>query len=695
MCLLVSPVRLTAQAPAQPEQGPVIRISVSLVQVDAVVTDSKGRQVTNLKPGEFEILEDGRLQKITNFSYVSTAPDGGATGLVRLPEAVPIVPSSPLRREQVTRTIAFVVDDLGLSFESTSYVRDTLKNFVEKQMRPSDLVAILRTSAGIGALQQFTSDRNMLRAAISHILWYPTGRAGIGAFSPIENNTAGVTARGRSPRRAQGTRTSAQANDGREQEFRQDLYSVGTLGALNYIVRGLRDMPGRKSVILLSDGVPILLSNNIDTRILESLRLLSDLANRSAVVIYSIDARGLATLSLTAEDRLSDIDFESVGQLLAKRRQEYFDSQQGLEYLAGETGGFFVHDTNDLNLGIGHILEDLSGYYLIGYTPPIDAFEMVNHRRVFHKIQVKVKGAGLRVRSRTGYYGITDEDARPVFRTRNEQLWAALTSPFGSEDIHLNLASLFASDARKGLLVRSILHIDARDLSFQDLPDGNKQVVVDVTTILFGDKGQVIDGKDGTYSGLVKAAEYESVLQKGLDYSLEVPVRKHGAYQVRAAVRDVSSKRVGSANQYIEVPDLNRGRLILSSIILNPKGDGESGPAVRRFLPGDQIPYVLQIYNAKIDRVKNAPALVAEFGLFRDGQPLFITKAEAVLLDEQTDPKRVIVAGILTLGSKMQPGDYVFQATVTDKLAKAKRSTASRWTYLQIRQPEARPPGVP
>jgi VWFA-related protein len=686
---------MIAQAPTQSDKGPVIRISVNLVQVDAVVTDSKGRQVTNLKPDDFEILEDGHVQKITNFSYFSTPPTSGPAGPASMPEAIPRVPPSPLGREQVNRTIAFVVDDLGLSFESTSFVRDTLKNFVEKQMRPGDLVAILRTSAGIGALQQFTSDRNMLMAAIRHVLWYPSGRAGIGAFSPIENHTAGTVRAGRSPRRATASRSAASAIDNREQEFRQDLYSVGTLGALNYIVRGLRDMPGRKSVILLSDGVPIFLSNDLDTRILESLRLLSDLANRSAVVIYSIDARGLPTLSLTAEDELLNVDFETFEQSLADRRQEYFDSQEGLEYLAAETGGFFVHDTNGLNLGIGRILDDLSGYYLIGYAPPLTAFDVVNNRRAFHRIQVKVKVAGLKVRSRTGYYGITDSDIRPVFRTRNEQLWAAITSPFGSEDIHLNLASLFASDARKGPLVRAILHIDARDLSIQELPDGNKQVVVDVTAILFGDKGQVIDGTDGTYTALVKAGDFASLKQKGLDYTLEVPVKKPGAYQVRSAVRDVSSKRVGSANQYIEVPDVHRGRLILSSIILNPTGDGESGPAVRRFPPGVQIPFVLQIYNAKLDRTKHAPDLVARFGLFRDGQQVFDTKPEPVLLEKQNDPKRAIVAGFLTLDSKLSPGDYVFQATITDKLAKAKRSTASQWTYLQIREPEAPQPVIP
>jgi VWFA-related protein len=138
--LLVGLMPAFAQAPQQPGTGGVIRITVDLVQVDAVVTDSKGRQVTNLKPEDFEILEDRRPQKITNFSYVSAA--GPASSVAPPIESPPIktgAPTAParpvpLRPEQVRRTIALVVDDLSLSFEDTYYVRQTLKKFVDVQM---------------------------------------------------------------------------------------------------------------------------------------------------------------------------------------------------------------------------------------------------------------------------------------------------------------------------------------------------------------------------------------------------------------------------------------------------------------------------------------------------------------------------------------------------------------------------------
>ena len=82
-----------------------------------------------------------------------------------------------------------MVDDLGLSFESTYYVRRALKKFVDEQMQSGDLVAIIRTGGGMGALQQFTSDRRQLYAAIERIRWNSLGRGGTGAFAPLTGNS--------------------------------------------------------------------------------------------------------------------------------------------------------------------------------------------------------------------------------------------------------------------------------------------------------------------------------------------------------------------------------------------------------------------------------------------------------------------------------------------------------------------------
>ena len=153
----------TRQEPVVPADDDVVRITANLVQVDAVVTDKNGAQITDLTDQEFEVFEDGRPQKISNLSYVTSAAASTGSATEAAPKAknkgdeqTPM-PAVQLRPEQVHRTIALVVDDLGLSFESTAYVRQALKKFVDEQLQPGDLAAIIRTSAGTGAAQHFST----------------------------------------------------------------------------------------------------------------------------------------------------------------------------------------------------------------------------------------------------------------------------------------------------------------------------------------------------------------------------------------------------------------------------------------------------------------------------------------------------------------------------------------------------------
>ena len=150
----------------------MIRITVNLVQVDAVVTDSKGHHVTNLKPEDFEILEDGRPQTITNFSYISTAKPAGIEAHAATPPAatgMPTVPPVRLAPEQVRRSIVILVDDLHITFQDMYYVRKALTKFIDDAIQPGDLVAILHTSGGLGVRQQFTNDKRVLHATVDRL----------------------------------------------------------------------------------------------------------------------------------------------------------------------------------------------------------------------------------------------------------------------------------------------------------------------------------------------------------------------------------------------------------------------------------------------------------------------------------------------------------------------------------------------
>src|SRR5215510_13081496 len=323
----------TATPPEQERDLDVVKITTNLVQIDAVVLDKNGKRVTDLRPEEVEMLEDGKTQKISHFSYISLESKTAPTVETKSTDkTAPPAPPIKLRPEQVRRTMALVVDDLGLSFESAYYVRSALKKFIDQQMQSDDLVAIIRTGGGIGALQQFTSDKRQLYAAIEKVKWNPIGRGNISAFAPIAPNAP--------------TRADTAGNpDGSAIEdldqFRQDIFAVGTLGAINYVVKGLGELPGRKSIVLFSDGLRLFDRSDpfANNRILAALRHLTDLANRASVVIYTMDARGLQTLGLTAADDTAGMSADQVEQSLSDRRNQFFDSQDGLAYLSDQTGG--------------------------------------------------------------------------------------------------------------------------------------------------------------------------------------------------------------------------------------------------------------------------------------------------------------------------------------------------------------------
>src|SRR5207253_7310682 len=117
-------------------------------------------------------------------------------------------------------------------------------------------------------------------------------------------------------------------------------------------------------------------------------------------------------------------------------------------YLAKETGGIAIRNSNDLSGGIKRVIDDQKGYYLIGYRPDQSTFDAKTGQRTFHKLNLKVTRPGkYNVRMRNGFFGVTDEQVRAVARTPQQQIMGALVSPFGASCVHLRLTSLFANDA--------------------------------------------------------------------------------------------------------------------------------------------------------------------------------------------------------------------------------------------------------
>ncbi|MCY7345044.1 MAG: VWA domain-containing protein [Pyrinomonadaceae bacterium] len=705
--LAASSVFAQTPPPKPAEDDDVVKISTTLIQVDVTVTDKRGKIITDLKPEDFEIYENGERQDITNFSFVANVKTQPAPTPKTSSESPPPPPPTPIKSEQVRRTIALVVDDLSLSFQSASYVRNALKKFVNELMQDGDLVAIIRTGAGIGALQQFTTDKRQLLAAAERVRFNPLGTGGTGAFAPIQNSAAGQTNASDDQDEETGGGAENEAND-----FRESVFVAGTLGAINFIVRGMNQLPRRKSVMLLSDGFQLFSrqSNGAleSSRILYSLRRLVDLANRSSVVIYTMDARGLQTLGLTAEDDVGGLNTNQIQQQLTARRDRLSDTQEGLIYLARETGGLPIYNNNDLNQGIERMLDDQS-YYLIGYQPDAETFDAAQRR--FNKFVVKVNRKNARVRYRSGFFNLTDEQVKtlPAKETPARQIQAALTSPFAAGGIGLRLNTLFANDARQGSFVRSLLHVNAKDLKFVEEADGIQKAVFDILAVSFGDNGAVVDEISKTYTLRVKGEAYRKVVSDGFVYNFSFPIKKAGAYQYRVVIRDSETQKIGSANQFIEVPNLKKERLTVSGIVLEnltaeqwrrratdappatvPTGASEpettdplTDTSLRRFQRGTILRYAFEIYNAKSDAARK-PNLTTQIKVFRDGKPILEGTNVPLDLLGQTDLQRIKFAGALSLGGEISAGEYVPQIVITDNLAKKKRQIATQFVQFEI-----------
>jgi VWFA-related protein len=366
----------SAQRPSvATEDRPIFRLSVSLVQLDAVVTDSSGRHVTTLGPDDFEVFQDGHPQPVVAASYVETGENWHDTS------GLPPLPADSLVPAESRRIIAIVVDDMRMSFESVYMARRGLHRFVEDGFRDGDRVVLATTSGPIDRLDLMHSPA-VLNAAINRLRYQMWGVRPASALDPVDGNR----------------RDDWQA-------FQEFNFSTNAVTRLMDIISALKPLPGRKSVVLVSEGFTIFGAGMDNSLIRESLQHLADQANRAGVVIYGLDPRGLVNVGLTAADSGSAASLAGVS---SRRASALRDSQDGLRFVADETGGFAVVNQNDLAYGMRRIATDQEGYYLIGYEP--EAGTVVSDRQGrFRRVKIKVRGKGLHVRTRSGFYGVATE----------------------------------------------------------------------------------------------------------------------------------------------------------------------------------------------------------------------------------------------------------------------------------------------
>jgi hypothetical protein len=218
----------------------------------------------------------------------------------------------------------------------------------------------------------------------------------------------------------------------------------------------------------------------------------------------------------------------------------------------------------------------------------------------------------------------------------------------------------------------------------------------------FGDNGQVVDQLAKGYTITVKPDMYKWLLANGFVYQFLFPVKTPGAYQYRVAVRDAIGGSIGSASQFLEVPNLKKKGLTLSSIVIeNISGDQWKGlaagtvtgvgsssatdTALRRVAGNSVLRYGYEIYNAKLDPSRQ-PHLTARIRIFKDGKLFYEGKDNPVDITGQADLQRIPTSGALAIGKTLQAGDYVLQVVVTDTLAKQKQQIATQFVEFEVVQ---------
>ncbi len=396
------------------------------------------------------------------------------------------------------------------------------------------------------------------------------------------------------------------------------------------------------------------------------------------------------------------------------------EALEGLNYLSQQTGGFTVVNTNDLNIGIDEALYDQQSYYLLGFDPEDEKFDQ---RR--HSIKVKLNRPGLKVRTRSGFFGVTEserlnEPAKP--KTRGEQILSALIAPMGALDLSLRMTPFFFNSTKEGPLVRALFHIDCSKFEFKNGPDGRKRLDIDLAAFAFDEDGITADFSARHIVLDFDEKRYREALAEGLAYRADFQLKKPGAYQFRAVIRDGDSGRTGSASQFIRLPDLNKNRLALSGLVMTtPRTDadaasGKSGegaitsaainssstdpgknndkssqsrdlqatPFVRRFPRSGLVQYGAAIYNATGDKKTGLPQITVQAEVYRDGKPVYQLPARVLKFAPGVNPRRFDYIGRLQLND-FPAGDYLLHLIVTDGLAKKKFARAEQWMDFNVR----------
>jgi VWFA-related protein len=701
------PSSLPSSQAAAANQTPAIRASSDLVRIDVEVTDKAGKPVKGLTPEQFTIIEDGKAQKISIFTF----QDIEKMEAVKESDTKPIVvtidaPNNPAATEAVSeqvrdrRMLVLFFDLTSMQTDDIARAHDAALKFVQKQMTGADLVSIVVYAARLTVWADFTNDRATLEKAVARLTPDVASQLADLSYAAAQNGEYDVQ---------QYTGAAYTADETEFNAFNTDQKLLAVQGLVNVLAA----IPGRKAVIEFTGGITQTGEENRT-----ELRAATDAANRADVSIYSIDARGLFAEVPGGDATANAATGTSIftGASVFHQTDARQDSRDTLATLSSDTGGRAFFDLGDLSEALPKIQQENVGYYLLGYYLAGN----VKRDGSWRSIRVKVNAPGVHVHYRNGYYA-----PRDFQHLQKEDRQQQLVEAMGSENpvVELPIAvetSMFRlSNGQTYLPIAAKISSTALDWAEKH---GRKEAAFDFAAqVRAYPNGRSVAELQDTIQVHLDPARFLQINQSSLVYQGGV-VLSPGKYHLKFLARENESGRMGTFEQDLLVPQAPADRIMISSVLLSSqlvpvdkssevetkaKGvraklaesplemSGEKiVPSVTRYFTQGQTLYVFfqAYYPEKSDKADkfDPGTLRAALIFFRNGIQV---NATPLLTPAQVDSKSRTASFRISLPlAKLPAGRYTAQALVVG--AGTPHSAFGR-AYLAIERPPAVPTVVP
>jgi VWFA-related protein len=577
------------------QRGGTVTEGVRAVLVDVVVRDRRGQLVRDLSPSDFEILEDGVAQKIgsvTPFFDNMPAPVRPAPSADAKPSTT-ASGAAPTDRGPIVTALVFD----RLSSDAQRLAVQAAQNYLGKKEEAPNYIGIFGVDLNLTMYAPFTVNSSVLRQALTRI-----GNRTPNAFNSAERQqrkaavdreaaaaaqTAANAAAAGGPgaSNAMGTAPAAAQLAQMESQMIRDFDAMerdqqgyATTNGLFAIIGSLAKLPGRKSMVLFSEGLAI-------PPAVQRLFLgVIDAANRANVSIYTMDAAGLRAESEQAKIRdkvnaAGDVGLTtgysaaSGGSPLTKGLETNEDVLRqdpgtGLGQLAIDTGGLAFNNTNNLRQGFDRVEEDLHNYYLLGYTPANDSYD-----GRFRKIDVKVSRPGVSVSARRGYFALRDPGGgAPVNSWEAPALGALEQKPLPNA-FPVRAGALRFPERDRPELVPVVVEFKTAPITFQPAADGTTYSSDFAVIVRFLDQqNQVAKRVSQHYEVNGPLANLEAAKQGEVIFYRE-PELAPGLYTMETIVYDAPSGKSSVRISTVEVSREDVSKLRVSSLTLVKRGE--------------------------------------------------------------------------------------------------------------------------